>query len=225
LFALVLGAVIALAVELLLAEEATLGARFAYASVDTPATFHFFGVDTWYITIILSTITGAGSIGFGSNPDISYIMGGISILVSIISTLNSYFTFAKRSEAHRITSVSYNKLYLQISIELSLPRKKRLNVKEFMKSVSEQIVRLNEIQPSIPDVVIKDFKKTFKKYYDTDISLPETVNGLVSIKICDDIILTTEKKDEETLFALSPPVVSIDITGASKETPKKPVFR
>ncbi len=62
LFALVLGAVIALAVELLLAEEATLGARFAYASVDTPATFHFFGVDTWYIPIILATIIIAGLI-------------------------------------------------------------------------------------------------------------------------------------------------------------------
>jgi len=85
-------------------------------------------------TIVLSTITGAGSIGFGDLKEISYIMGGISIIVSIISTLNSYFSFAKRSEAHRITSVNYSKLYLQISIELSLPRQERMNVTDFMKT-------------------------------------------------------------------------------------------
>ncbi len=169
--------------------------------------------------IVLSTITGAGSIGFGAISDVSYIMGGISIVVSIISTLNSYFAFAKRGEAHRITSVSYNKLYLQISIELSLPRKKRLNVKEFMKSVSEQIVRLNEIQPPIPDNVIKDFKITFKDYYGTNISIPECCNGLVDIKICEDVIISIEKK-EEASFALAPIVEPPKV-----EPPKKPAFR
>lgn len=169
-------------------------------------------------TIVLSTITGAGSIGFGSMVEVSYIMGGLSILVSIISTLNSYFAFAKRCEAHRITSVSYNKLYLQISIELSLPRKKRLNVKEFMKSVSEQIVRLNEIQPAVPDIVIVDFRRVFKEYYGTNISIPEMCNGLVDIKICDDIVvLLTEKKEEET-FPVEAPVVPV-------VAPKKPVFK
>lgn len=171
--------------------------------------------------IILSTITGAGSIGFGSSTDISYAMGAISIIVSIISTLNSFFSFAKRSESHRITAVSYNKLYLQISIELSLPRKKRLNVKEFMKSVSEQIVRLNEIQPAVPDVVIKDFKKVFKDYYGTEISLPEQCNGLVSIKVCDDIVPTTITNDEVASFALSPPEPPKTI---DTQTKKKPAF-
>lgn len=166
--------------------------------------------------IVLSTITGAGSIGFGSIPDVSYIMGGVSIIVSIISTLNSYFAFAKRGEAHRITSVSYNKLYLQISIELSLPRKKRLNVKEFMKSVSEQIVRLNEIQPPIPDIVIRDFKLTFKDYYGTTISIPECCNGLVDIKICEDVAVSIEKK-EEASFSLNPPAETVNVV-----VPKKP---
>jgi len=134
--------------------------------------------------IILSTVTGAGSIGFGGIVEASYIFGGVSILVSVISTLNSYFDFAKRGEAHRITSVNYNKLYLQISIELSLPRLKRINVKDFMKNVAEQIVRLNEVQPTVPDVVILEFKRTFKEYYGTSISLPEMCNGLVDIQVC-----------------------------------------
>lgn len=61
-FALLLGMVIALVVELLFAEQATLGARFAYASIDTPETFHFFGLDTWYVPLILAAIIAVGLI-------------------------------------------------------------------------------------------------------------------------------------------------------------------
>jgi hypothetical protein len=132
-------------------------------------------------TIVLSTITGVGTAGFGTNTAVNYAMAGISILVSVISTLNSYFLFAKRAEAHRITAISYSKLYLQISIELSLPRKKRMNVKDFLKVVSEQIQRLNEIQPQVSDYVIKQYNIKFKDEPPT-ISKPEITNGLVEIK-------------------------------------------
>lgn len=60
LFALALGVVIAVVVEVILSEQATLGARFAYAAVDTPHSFHFFGVDTWYIPAILGVIIVVG---------------------------------------------------------------------------------------------------------------------------------------------------------------------
>jgi hypothetical protein len=136
-------------------------------------------------SIVISTITGVGTVGFGAIGDISYIMGSLSIIVSILGTLNSYFAFAKRAEAHRITSVNYSKLYLQISIEMSLPRLKRMNVKDFLKGVSEQIQRLNEIQPQIPDLVILDYQRKFKDEPNT-ISKPEITNGLVEIQIFKD---------------------------------------
>jgi hypothetical protein len=133
-------------------------------------------------SIILSSVTGAGSIGFGSEGNISYIMGGLSLLVSILSTLNSYFVFAQRSTEHKIAAVQYSKLYLTISIELALPRLKRMNVKDFLKVISQECQRLNEIQPQIPDIVIKEYKKAFKDEPET-ISRPEITNGLVSIGI------------------------------------------
>lgn len=60
LFALLLGVTIALVVELMFTGEATLGARFAYASIDTPSEFHFFGLATWYIPMILGAIIVVG---------------------------------------------------------------------------------------------------------------------------------------------------------------------
>lgn len=137
-------------------------------------------------SIILSSITGAGSIGFGSQGDISYIMGALSLLVSILSTLNSYFVFAQRSTEHRIASVQYSKLYLTISIELALPRVKRMNVKDFLKLISQESQRLNEIQPQVPDIIINAYNKHFKDEPKT-ISRPEITNGLVSIGIYNEI--------------------------------------
>lgn len=175
--------------------------------------------------IVLSTVTGAGSIGFGSTADVSLAMGGISILVSVISTLNSYFSFAKRAEAHRITSISYSKLYLQISIELSLPRKKRMIVKDFMKTVSEQIQRLNEIQPQIPDKVIIEYNRKFKDEPNT-ISRPEITNGLVDIKI---YLENMEEKEIQTQTEQKIEIVQIESLEINEkiinEPSKKKPFR
>lgn len=162
--------------------------------------------------IVLSTITGAGSIGFGKDGSISLVMGGISILVSIIATLNSYFSFAKRAEAHRITSVSYNKLYLMISIELSLPRVKRVSVKDFLKMVSDSITRLKEIEPQIPDKVISEYKIKFKDEPGT-ISKPEETNGLAEILVYQGLPETPPPEpnhppSEETKFTIDIPKVA-----------------
>lgn len=143
--------------------------------------------------IILSTITGAGTVAFGSNNEtVAFAMGALSITVSIISTLNSYFTFAKRAEAHRITSVSYSKLYLMISIELSLPRERRMGPKDFLKVCSEQIQRLNEIQPLVADAAIKAYNIKFKDEPPT-ISRPECTNGLVDIRVYIDDTLQKQR--------------------------------
>lgn len=174
-------------------------------------------------TIVLSTIAGAGSIGFGSSADVSMALGGVSIIVSIISTLNSYFAFAKRAESHRLTAISYSKLYLQISIELSLPRKKRMNVKDFMKTVSEQIQRLNEIQPQVPDIAIGEYNKKFVNEPPT-ISRPEIVNGLVDIKIYSDsmeIPVVSEPPKEEALKIELPIVERMPVEVRPVAAPKK----
>jgi hypothetical protein len=132
--------------------------------------------------IVLSSVTATVGGTFAGDKTVSYVTTIASIVVSVITTLNSYFSYAKRAESHRITAINYSKLYLQINIELSLPRKKRMNVKDFLKVVSEQIQRLNEIQPAIPDAVINDYNRKFKDEPPT-ISRPEITNGLVDIKI------------------------------------------
>lgn len=55
-FSVVLGAVLALTVELLYWQDATMGARLAYAAAETTKEFHLFGIGSWYMPLILGAI-------------------------------------------------------------------------------------------------------------------------------------------------------------------------
>jgi hypothetical protein len=166
--------------------------------------------------IVLSSITATIGGTFAGDKTFSYVTTIISTIVSVLTTLNSYFVFAKRSEAHRMTAISYSKLYLQIDIELSLPRTKRMNVKAFLKVVSEQIQRLNEIQPQVADAVINAYNIKFKDEPQT-ISRPEITNGLVDIKIYEE--------EQKPAHAASPTIDILVEPHASKGLPSKPAFK
>lgn len=55
-FALVLGAIIAGVVEYLFWQDATIGARYAYAASDTSLEFHLFSVMSWYPLLIIGVV-------------------------------------------------------------------------------------------------------------------------------------------------------------------------
>jgi len=142
-----------------------------------------------YITlpvIILSTIAGAGSIGvdslFNGSPIASIMIGTISLSVATLNTVASFFSWAKRSEAHRIASTTYTKVYRFILIELALPRSERIAAKDMLKIVRDQCDRLAETSPQIPDIVIEDFKKHFGSTT-PDVKKPEITNGLDPIYV------------------------------------------
>jgi len=135
--------------------------------------------------IVLSTLSGSASIAsnqFGDSNFIALGIGALSIFVGILSTINSYFSWAKRAENHRISALNYSKLYLFISIELSLPREKRMNPRDFIKVIREQVERLGEISPPVADDIIHQFKHDFDGKY-PNVSRPEVTNGLVEIKV------------------------------------------
>jgi len=135
--------------------------------------------------IVLSTIAGTGSIAspalFGNSQTAGLIIGIISLGVGVMNTVSNYFSFAKRSEAHKISYMTYTKLYKFIVIELSLPRKERMKAKDMLKIIREQIERLSEISPQIPDVIIKHFNDRF--HDDKEVTKPEITNGLDPIKV------------------------------------------
>jgi len=161
--------------------------------------------------ICLSTLSGSASIASNQLGDSKYIplgIGALSILVGILSTINSYFSWAKRAENHRISALNYSKLYLFISIELSLPREKRMNPRDFIKVIREQVERLGEISPPVSDDIILQFKREFDGKYE-NVSRPEVTNGLVEIKIYKESPVTTKEKIIQTISLPSSPKIEI----------------
>jgi len=137
-------------------------------------------------SIVLSTLTGATSISstalFGEEHGAaaSKVLGFISIGVGIINTLGNYFSYAKKSEAHRIAYLHYSKLFSWISVELSLPREERMTAEDMLKSLRVEMERLAETTPMPPENILTDFKEKFKDY---DVSKPAETNGLAKINV------------------------------------------
>jgi hypothetical protein len=136
-------------------------------------------------TIIIGAINGFISVGakqiFPGDEYASVYIGTIALFVSLLSTINSYFGWARRAEGHRISSLQYAKLFHFLSIEMSLPRKERMSPTELLKYTKESYDRLREISPLVPEPIVEEFRRRF--HSENKISKPEEANGLEHIEI------------------------------------------
>lgn len=146
--------------------------------------------------IALSTLTGFFSASVGTilpeGNTTQGLLGAVSVTVGILNTVGSFFGWAKRSEGHKVAYLTYGKLYRFITIEMSLPRSQRMNAKDFLKTIRDQIDRLGEICPAIPPDIIVTFNQKFRD--DPEITKPEITNGLEKI-----VVFKEKEKDIPTV--------------------------
>jgi hypothetical protein len=128
-------------------------------------------------SIILQTITGFLSASDLVNP---MILGSISILTGILSTLISYYKFSAKAEGHRVVALLYFKIYKLVEVELSLPVEQRMSASKLLSDVRKKISHIQEISPEIPDSVINSYKTKFK---DISSAKPLIANGIDEIQV------------------------------------------
>ena len=171
--------------EEILSQEGERALCFAWLHNKSQARVSKYDTNIALPVIVLSTIAGTGSIAsqslFGNSQAASVIIGVISLGVGVMNTISNYFGFAKRSEAHKISSMTYAKIHKFIVIELALPRKERMKAKDMLKIIREQLERLAETSPQIPDPIIAMFNAKF--HDQTNVSKPEITNGLDPIHV------------------------------------------
>lgn len=171
--------------EELIAEEGEKSLCYSWMHAKAEALYSYRNNFIALPVIVLSTLAGTASIGsnslFGDSPFASVGIGLVSITVGVLNTIGQYFSWAKRSEGHRIAYIMYQKLYKFISVEMSLPRKERMSATDLLKVVREEVDRLAETSPSLPMNIITQFQKNFFRY--TDVARPEITNGLEKIYI------------------------------------------
>lgn len=135
--------------------------------------------------IILSTVSGSANIGSQAmfpSSNAAIAIGFLSIFVGILSTIQTYFSFAKQAENHKMAALTYGKIHDFLRVELSLPRSERMAAKDLLKTIRDQTDRLAEISPQVPDQVIQEFKAKFESNT-PEVSKPEITNGLDPIKV------------------------------------------
>jgi len=135
--------------------------------------------------IILSTangfLSGSSQLIFPDAKVSSIGIGVASLFTGILSTIGSYFAWAKRTEAHKISSIQYQKIARFLTIELSLPKKERIQAKDILKITRDQIERLMEISPAIPDSILKRYKERFNNI--DGVTHPDVISGLHKVFI------------------------------------------
>jgi hypothetical protein len=137
--------------------------------------------------IVLSTLAGTASVGSsslfqGDTQISSVVIGLVSIGVGILNTISSYFSWARKAEAHRIAYLQYSKLFSIIRVEMSLPRSERKEADQLLAQIRDGMERLAETTPSPPPSILDEFNRHFKDE-DKSISRPVETNGLQKISI------------------------------------------
>lgn len=161
-----------------------------------------------YLSVLINipVIVLSSVVGFLSTiemfPSQNYMIGGLSIFIAIIKTLDSYFSWTQRAENHRMTGLSYMKISKLIQIQLSLERHNRIQAHDMLKIVQNDLQNLRESESPIDDDIIASFNA---QYNEKEIAKPSICNGLTLISINANISASVkkeeveEKKEEEKL--------------------------
>jgi len=151
-------------------------------------------LNTWYTipVIVISTLTGTANFAQDRVP-LQYlnffvmIVGGFNILAGIITTIQQFLKITQLNEAHRVSTISWDKFYRNIKIELAKHPYERIDVKQMIKMSKEEFDRLMETSPDIPEKIIEQFKNHFNNQ--------DLFKKIIKPEICDILIPTNNYRN------------------------------
>ncbi len=166
--------------------------------------------NAWYTipVIIMSTLTGTANFAQDRFPEhikpfAQMGIGAVNIFAGILTTIAQFLKISELNEAHRVASISWDKFYRNIKVELGKSREERMNIGHMLKIYKEEYDRLMETSPSINEPIIKLFNDKFpvnniketEEKIRPDIKRPEICDELISTS---DILYKTETKITKT---------------------------
>jgi hypothetical protein len=151
-------------------------------------------LNAWYTipVIIISTITGTANFAQERVPIeyqgyFSMAVGTFSLVAGIITTVQQFLKITQLNEAHRVSSIAWDKFYRNIKIEIAKHPAERMEVTQMIKMSKEEYDRLMETSPNIPEKIIAEFKTSFNKN--------ESFGKIIKPEICDILIPTNEQRN------------------------------
>jgi hypothetical protein len=165
-----------------------------YRWLHSKANAMFSSLNAWYTipVIIISTLTGTANFAQERVP-IAYqsffvmIVGAFNITAGIITTIQQFLKITQLNEAHRVSSIAWDKFYRNIKIELAKHPIERIDVKQMIKMSKEEFDRLMETSPNIPEQILAQFKESFNK--------EAVFDKIVKPEVCDILIPTNDYRN------------------------------
>lgn len=124
--------------------------------------------NTWFTipVIIMSTLTGTANFAIDRIPEeykgwYTVGVGSINIFAGILTTIQQFLKISELNEAHRTSSISWDKFYRNIKLELAKSRDERMPAFQMLKMSKEEFDRLMETSPPISESIIRRFNTTF----------------------------------------------------------------
>ena len=111
--------------------------------------------------VILSTIVGTSVFtSLGSNPVIwvQFLVGVVSIIVSILAGLQAYFKFPERAEKHRLTGAMYAALKKEIEHVLVIQPPDEDKLSAWMSEVRVKWEHLRRESIALPKSELKAYR-------------------------------------------------------------------
>lgn len=114
--------------------------------------------------IIMSTLTGTANFALDRIPEdykniFTLSVGSVNILAGIITTVAQFLKLNELTESHRVASISWDKFYRSIRLELIKAPEERVDCSYFMKTSRDEFDRLMETSPGIDKDIISTFKQ------------------------------------------------------------------
>ena len=178
--------------EVLMAEWSDVASCYRWLHDRSEKKFYRLNMGITIPVIILSTVTGAANFAIGSliPPEessaktyVSASLGAVSIFAGILTTLGNFFQYAQKSETNRVSSIAWGKFQRLLTVELAINPMDRMDAMDFLKICRQDLDRLIEQSPQVPDDVIADFEKEFKDK--PNLKVPDICHGIEHTRIFD----------------------------------------
>ena len=155
--------------EELMADWADIAACYRWLHSRSEKKYNRYNMGMTIPVIILSTLTGTANFGMGSlfgddtkgAKSATLAVGGISLIAGLLTTLNNFLRFAQQSESNRVASISWGKFQRLLAIELAIAPLDRTLAQDFLKMCRNELDRLIEQSPQVPDSILEEFQKKF----------------------------------------------------------------
>jgi hypothetical protein len=171
-----------------------------YKWLNSRAHAKFAYMHAWFTipAIVLSTISGTASFAQTSLPTAYQVyspmaIGGINIFIGILTTVQQYLKISELNEAHRVSSIAWDKYARNIRIELAKIPDERMDAGPFIKICRQEFDRLMETSPMIPENITKEFNAKFKG---KDAKAKKNFDKLKKPDICDTIVSVSEVRNK-----------------------------